>query len=920
MKSNLAVDFGTTNSVVARWDETSAAGQTLDLPPLGLATSSGTFLIPTLLYVKDGQTGDVALGQEVRSQGLDRLPGNRLFRNFKRTIGAGSILEARIIDGAPWTDEQAGRIFLRRLLSSLPYCAEEIEQLVVTVPVAAFENYTSWLSRSLENLPAEKIRIVDESTAAALGYAITEPGAIVLVIDFGGGTLDLSLVRLPESREKTGKILFSSFKEQDVEKAQVLAKTGISLGGSDIDQWILQEALRRANISSEKLGAEYAGLLSACEKTKIELSNAESSTIEYSNIRQTFTRTELEALMSDHGFYTALKQALDKVMGLAHQKGVYREDIRHVLLVGGTSLIPSVQQNLDGFFRSITERKRKSISQLPTWPAVTWNVENTSIRVDKPFTAVVEGALQITAGFGIDDQLAHGYGLRVLDEKGSLDFDEIIPMGSSIPSRKPVSVALSASHSKQGWIEFVIGQINTDAIASVEVKYEDGQAYFVAQAGENTSRIAVLNAGEPLKVKLDPPGEPGLKRLRAKFQVDAARQLRLTVTDLKTRKTLLNDAVVASLKGEGQHGSGNDDPTGQEPSLAKQEKSGFRLPLKGLAAMLNVLPPDRIPIEVYAAALRSEDCIARFSAADVLARRGDREARRVFEDTLQTGTPPQRASVARHLYRFSWFVAEPLYRRALDDEDTRVREAAVFSLCRMSLPEAYALAIDVLRDGGDALKLAAVWGLSSHPDPACVPVLEVALQAQNPEIRELALEVLGATETPAAIPAAKMALRDLNHEVQYAATLSWIELARETCFAELAALISQTRGLERHALLRGFFHATNYMGIEIASTPDAALLIDMLEAAMNDELPKVRLSAFMPLCWIRHPKAESALLEGFRREADSDTKARMLAVAAHLMSPVTEKLLQEASQSADPVVRQTAEYLLKANATPYGIR
>jgi len=105
----------------------------------------------------------------------------------------------------PWTDEQAGQKFLRHLLDSLPYRADEIDQLVITVPVAAFEGYTAWLSRSMDGLPAEKIRIVDESTAAALGYAVTEPGAIVLVIDFGGGTLDLSLVRLPESRERTGK-------------------------------------------------------------------------------------------------------------------------------------------------------------------------------------------------------------------------------------------------------------------------------------------------------------------------------------------------------------------------------------------------------------------------------------------------------------------------------------------------------------------------------------------------------------------------------------------------------------------------------------------------------------------------------------------------------------------------------------------
>jgi molecular chaperone DnaK (HSP70) len=911
MPHKLAIDFGTTNSVIARWDENSAARQTLDLPPLTLSTGSGAFLIPTLLYVKNGQTGEVVLGQAVRAEGLELQPGNRLFRNFKRTIGAESILESRLIDGAPWTEEQAGQVFLRCLLSSLPYRAEEIEQLVITVPVAAFEGYTAWLSRSLDGLPAEKIRIVDESTAAALGYAVTEPGAIVLVIDFGGGTLDLSLVRLPESREKTGKVLFTSLKEQDGEKARVLAKAGVSLGGSDIDQWILQEVLKRENLSLESLGVDYAGLLSACEKAKIALSNTEATKIEYSNIRTSLTRADLESLMAANGFYTALKQALEKVMGLAHQKGVYREDIRHVLLVGGTSLIPSVQQTLDEYFRAITQRKRKSITQMPTWPASTWSIENTSIRVDKPFTAVVEGALQVSAGFGLDDQLAHGYGLRLIDEHGQARFEEIIPMGSTCPSEKPVSVMLSASREKQDSIEFVIGQIDTDAVASVEVKYEGGQAVFVAQAGENARKIVPLNAAEPLTIKLNPPGDPGVERLRAEFRVDAMRQLRLTVTDLKTRKKLLTDAVVAHLRGEKTDFDGDQGLTGREPSLVKREKTGFRLSLKGLASMLNLLPPDQISVEAYAAALRSDDCMVRFNAADQLARRADRDARLAFEDVLQTGTPHQRASAAGHLYRFSWFAAEPLYRRALADDEQRVREAAVFALCKMRLPEAYALVTDILSNGSDALRLSAVWGLYSRPDPAAVPVLEVALRSENPEIRELALEVLGATENPAAIPVVKSALRDPHPAVQYAATLSWVELAREACLVELADLIGQTRGSERRAILRGFFHATNYMGIETGSAPDAVVLINALDSALNDPLPEARLSAFLPLCWIRHPEAEFALLAGFRRETNSDVKAHMLTVSQHLMSPVAARLLQESLESPDPVLRQTAEYLSK---------
>jgi HEAT repeat protein len=219
---------------------------------------------------------------------------------------------------------------------------------------------------------------------------------------------------------------------------------------------------------------------------------------------------------------------------------------------------------------------------------------------------------------------------------------------------------------------------------------------------------------------------------------------------------------------------------------------------------------------------------------------------------------------------------------------------------------------DILQSGSDALRLSAVWGLYSRPDPAAVPVLAVALQAKNYEIRELALEVLGATETPEAIPVVKSAVSDPKNEVKYAATLSWVELARETCFDEMAELISRTCGQERRWILRGMFHATNYMGIDCGSAPGATDLIHALDSALSDDLPEARLAAFMPLAWTRHPEAESALLAGFRREPNSDVKAHMLTVAVHLMSPMAKTLLEEARTSEDPLVRQTAEYLARS--------
>jgi len=898
MGYKLAIDFGTTNSVIAQWDESTAGGQMLDIGTASSSTSTGSSLIPTLLYVRDGRTRDVVIGQAVREQGLDLQTDNRLFRNFKRTLKAEAIFDARLIDGVPWTEARAGQIFLQHLLKSLPYKPNEIEQLVITVPVAALDEYTAWLGNAIEGIPFEKIRIVDESTAAALGYAITEPGAIVLIIDFGGGTLDLSLVRLPINHAGFGKKLNVTTKDAD-NKAQVIAKAGMSLGGSDIDQWLLQEILQRENISHENLGANYPALLTACEHAKISLSTLQETKIQFATgtgkqVAVSITRDSLEALLRQNGLFTALKQALEKVMGLAAQKGVYREDIQHVLMIGGTSLIPSIQQNLDEYFRAVTQRQRKAIAQMPAWPALTWQIENTSIRVDKPFTAVVEGALLVSSGFHLDDQLAHGYGLRYLDERGNQRFDEIVSMGSKYPSEKPVSVMLGASQPNQTEVEFVIGQINLDLPAS--------------------DKIHLLNAGNPLKVRIDPPGLPGEVRLQVEFKIDAMRRLIISVLDLKTRKKLLDDAIVSTL------GAPSSSPTDQEidiekqsglePLLLTERKSRIPLFVQRFMAIFNKTSV-HVSVEASLAALRSDDSLARFNTANALARRGDREARLAFETILQTGTAHQRASAARHLHHFSWFTAEPLFRQALNDNDGRVQEAAIFALCKMRLPEAYTLAIEALRNSNDALRSSAVWGMYERPDRAAVPVLAITLQAENSEVRVLALEVLGATENPEAIPVVKSAVGDPNFEVQYAAVLSWVELARESCISELADWIRKTQGLSRRGILRGFFHATNYMRIESGISSNVGVLIQALEIALQDDLPQTRLAAFLPLAWMHHPDAEELLVSGFRAETDNDTQAHMLTAAVHLMSPVANMLLEIAKQSNDPLVRQTAEFLAK---------
>lgn len=363
--------------------------------------------------------------------------------------------------------------------------------------------------------------------------------------------------------------------------------------------------------------------------------------------------------------------------------------------------------------------------------------------------------------------------------------------------------------------------------------------------------------------------------------------------------------------------------TGREPRLALgYAKHGQRrLSLRRLATMLNALPPEAISLEAAGEMLRNEEFFVRYNAAKMLGRRGDRDARLVMQEVLTSGEPPSRASVARHLCGFSWFTAEPLIRQALKDGDSRVREGAIYALCDLRELNAYQLMKDVLENETDNVREAAAWGLRDCQDPAAVPVLQIVLKAEDPDVRIKALEALGANDTPEAMPVVRSAMNDPDPDVKYAATLSLLELAGENWLQELSGIIGRTSGVTLQQVLRGFFHATNYLKIDVARSKAADMMIDALETALLDDLPAVRLAVVWPLAWMRHDRTPIVLRQAYRRESDSEVKAQMVRVATSLMAQntgagdavnVADEILQDALQSKDDRVRQVAEEVAKS--------
>lgn len=421
-----AIDFGTSNTVVARWNAATQSAETLALADLSQRQAGNPPLIPSLVYVEQPTTGQVVAGQAVRDRGLDIASDPRFFRNFKRGIGTplqGFLPE---IEGQQISFEQVGRWYLERLLGEAKANLGELESLILTVPVASFETYRHWLGQICSELAISQVRLLDEPTAAALGYGLSG-GQTLLVIDFGGGTLDLSLVRLelPVDRKPLGFVLkwgnrsLADSSAQKPQMARVLAKAGESLGGADIDNWLAD------HFSAAQTAAVSPLTLRLAERLKIALSTQSQASEVYFN-DETFEtlefrldRAEFEAILQQNQFFERLDLRLSQVLQQSQRQGIAPEDIDAVLLVGGTGQIPAVQRWLQSYFAA------------------------EKIRCDRPFEAIAHGALQLQQGVILSDFLYHSYGIRYWDRRNQRHgWHPIVKQGQPYPMTEPIELTL----------------------------------------------------------------------------------------------------------------------------------------------------------------------------------------------------------------------------------------------------------------------------------------------------------------------------------------------------------------------------------------------------------------------------------------------------------------------------------------------
>jgi molecular chaperone DnaK (HSP70) len=530
----IAIDFGTSNTVVARWNAATQAPETLSIADLCRAVGDNPPLIPSLVYVKDAAQDHALVGQPVRDRGLDLSQDPRFFRNFKRGIGTPIQGFMPELDGRSVTFEQVGEWFLRQVIQQVRTTEAEVDSLIFTVPVDSFEAYRHWLGSLCQSLDVAQVRMLDEPTAAALGYGLTEQDT-VLVIDFGGGTLDLSLVRLDamqsQSRQrplgfilKWGKQVMAENSAQKPKTARVLAKAGQNLGGADIDSWLIDEFAEQQGLPISPLTLRLA------ERLKIQLSTQSEATEVYFNdetlesYELSLTRDRFERILRDRGFFERLDESMTQVLQQSQRQGLTADDVEAVLLVGGTAQIPAVQTWVEDYF----ERDR--------------------IRRQKPFEAISHGALQLEQGIEIKDFLYHSYGIRYWNRRNQRhDWHPIINQGQPYPMPEAAELVLGASVENQPSIELIIGELG-EASSSTEVFF-DGDRLVTRAVSGGQAQVQPLNDKEGARsiAQLNPPGFPGSDRVKVQFQVDAQRFLRITVEDLLTSETLLDNQIVVRL-------------------------------------------------------------------------------------------------------------------------------------------------------------------------------------------------------------------------------------------------------------------------------------------------------------------------------------------------------------------------------------
>jgi len=322
MAKAVGIDLGTTNSVVSVME----GGE-----PQVIANAEGARTTPSVVAWSKG--GEVLVGEVAKRQAVTNP--DRTIRSVKRHIGTGWTTD---IDGKAFTPQEiSARVLMKLKRDAEAYLGEDVTQAVITVPAYFDDAQRQATKEAGEIAGLEVLRLVAEPTAAALAYGLEKSDEqTILVFDLGGGTFDVSVLEIAEG-------VFD-----------VKSTAGDSqLGGDDWDDalidWMVTSFKNDHGVDLAKDRMALQRLKEAAEKAKIELSSSQETSINLPFLTATDAGPlHFEASLSRAKFNELTASLLERCEGpfkrAVKDAGIAMGDIDHVILVGGSTRIPAVQE------------------------------------------------------------------------------------------------------------------------------------------------------------------------------------------------------------------------------------------------------------------------------------------------------------------------------------------------------------------------------------------------------------------------------------------------------------------------------------------------------------------------------------------------------------------------------------------------
>ena len=351
MSKIIGIDLGTTNSCVSVMEGNE---------PVVIPNAEGKRTTPSVIAFVEG--GEIKVGDPAKRQAvtnptktvysIKRFMGNKYSESKKEAervpykVVKGDNDTPRVdVDGRLYTPQELSAMILQKMKKTAEdYLGQTVSEAVITVP-AYFNDSQRQATKEAGEIAGLKVRrIINEPTAAALAYGLDKKGKDqkIVVFDFGGGTHDVSILEL-------GDGVF-----------EVLSTEGDThLGGDDVDQkiidWLADEFKKEEDIDLRKDPMALQRLKEASEKAKIELSSSGQTEINLpyvtatasgpKHLVRTLTKSKFEQLIDD-----LVKRTIEPCKNAMKAAGLSKDDIDEIILVGGSTRIPAVQEAVEKFF------------------------------------------------------------------------------------------------------------------------------------------------------------------------------------------------------------------------------------------------------------------------------------------------------------------------------------------------------------------------------------------------------------------------------------------------------------------------------------------------------------------------------------------------------------------------------------------